>query len=82
MRQALALALLLAAAACSTDGKPRTGGVCPESQEVCLNGRDCTTDRIRGCELCRCRPAGAFSPVGPARAHPEDEREPKLPPLR
>jgi hypothetical protein len=80
---ALVLTLLAATAACAGARQPPAGGTCRESQQLCLTGRDCTTDRS-GCEVCVCRSADrTLEPLpGPAGARPEDRREPQLPPLR
>jgi len=82
-KAAAALAALLAQA-CAGPQRPSSGGACPGSQEVCLAGRECTVDRARGCELCRCRPVDQTlePPPGPEGALPEDRREPVPPPLR
>jgi hypothetical protein len=77
--------LALAAAACVSTGKPVAEGVCPESQTVCLAGRDCARDRVRGCEVCMCRDVNAVSPPiapGPGTGRPEGDPPTKLPPLK
>ena len=56
-RRWLVAAVLVAAAGCSHgDKKDKQGDVrCPESRDLtCIAGKDCTMDRERGCEVCRC----------------------------
>ena len=68
MRAAL---LLLALCSACAAGKENTT-ICEEYRDQrCLAGQECTLDKERGCELCRCKPAGNTGPDGnPALPQP------------
>jgi hypothetical protein len=79
MHRRLALAALLAAlGACRHAFPPGSTTVCPEYRELrCLSAPECSFDRARGCEVCRCsgqdvRPDQA----APPSAVPPDRRTP------
>ena len=59
------LLCLLVAAACAPFRK--STAVCPEYRELrCLTAPECSMDRERGCQVCRCSQAG----TGPGTAEP------------
>ncbi len=83
MRRLLtALPLLLACA--STQPAKSAAARCPGSNDLCLSGTDCSYDRARDCTLCICRRADGEKPRegNAAKAYPETERGPSLPPIR
>ena len=66
IRNGLGVLLLVAVSACSHgDKKDKQGDVrCAESRDLtCITGTDCSLDRERGCEVCRCSDADALSPT-------------------
>jgi hypothetical protein len=70
----LAVAVLAAAAGCATFRDSQT--VCPEYRDLrCLTAPECSLDRDRGCQVCRCSPAAASPEQGSLpSAVPPDRR--------
>ncbi|WP_342378187.1 hypothetical protein NVS55_02460 [Myxococcus stipitatus] len=46
---------------------------CAESRDLtCVTGTECSIDRDRGCEVCRCSPADALTPTDKRRPEAMD----------
>jgi hypothetical protein len=59
----LALALALGGACAGNAAFYPRSSICPEHRDLhCVNGKDCSEDRDRGCYVCTCRRLGDSNP--------------------
>ena len=80
MKLLLAGVLLLGAGCAHV---PNKDAVCPEYRELsCASGTECSYDRVRKCEVCRCEDATTANPVPTDPALPPEKREPGQDPIQ
>ena len=78
MRAAALLVALLASAGCAH--VKNKGDTCPEYRELsCASGIECSFDKSRGCDVCRCEDATTTNQTPTDPALSPEKRDPDNP---